>query len=337
MNYGLKRFCCMVLGLSIVLAFATTEAADFGPLQTTNRFPLHMLVLTPRPVNAGLPDQGVVEATLAVEYSNTFFDHRNERWDVLIDTEVLIAELSMICGLTEKLAVKLDAPMISMQGGFLDGFLENFHDFLGLPNYDRENRPKNDFAYRVAKDDRLWLQGESGGLRVGDARFSAQYALPSMTLVGRPFRSSVLATVKTPTGDADTGLGSGRFDFGFFLPAKWRGTRWSFHVMPGFIWVDDPQTSGARVSARNSTSLFACAAYEYNQRWRWLAQLNYYSSPFEKSGLDELDDGALELVIGFQRTLSKMCYWEFAFSEDLTLAVPDFNIRIGMTWRLSIK
>jgi hypothetical protein len=322
-----------LLGVVVLLALEVKASDDYGPLKTCNRFPLHMLVLTPRPVSADLPKQGSFGATLAAEYSNTYFNYRNARWDLVVDTEVLVAELSTVYGVTERWAVRLDVLMISMQGGFLDGFLQNYHDVLGVSNYGREDRPKNEFAYRATKDGQLWVQGESGALQISDIRISTQYALPSMTLLGHALDSSVMATLKVPTGDADSGLGSGQYDVGMFLPIKWNGDRWSFYLMPGFLWIDDPQTSGARVSARNMTSIFAGAAFEYNEKWRWLAQLNYYSSPLEETGLEELDDGALELAFGIQRTLSPSLYWEFAFSEDLTLAVPDFNIRLAMTWR----
>lgn len=328
-----RQICCVVLCIGTL--WGAAAAADHGPLQTTNRFPLHMIVLTPRPVNAALPGRGVLVTTLAMEYSNTFFDFRNDRWDIVADMEMLVGELSMAYGVTEDLAFRMDIPMISMQDGFLDGFLENYHDLLGVGNYGRERRPKNEFSYRAAKEGRLWFQGESFGLRMGEIRASGQLALPALRLGGHPLTSSVLGTLKIPVGDTDSGVGSGKYDVGFFLPVKWKGDRWAFHVMPGAIWIDDPKTLGAQVSARNSISLLAGAAYDYSHKWRVLAQLNYYSSPFEKTGLDELDSGALELSFGIQRTLSKTLYWEFAFGEDLTRAVPDFNVRLGMTWRFS--
>jgi hypothetical protein len=329
------QLCSTVIGIAVILGAVALANADYGPLQTTNRFPLHWVVLTPRAVSAELPGQGTLETTFALEYSNTYFDYRNSRWELLIDMEVLVADLSIVYGVCETFAIRLDLPMISMQDGFLDGFLENYHDFLGVSNYNRENRPKNDFAYRVAKDGELWIQGEAAAWQLGEARFSTQFSLPAVKIAGQPLNSSFLATVKIPTGDAGKGLGSERFDVGFFLPIHWKRSRWSVHLMPGALWIDDPKTLGAQVSARNSVSLLAGTAFEYNDKWRWLAQLNYYTSPFEKTGLDELDDGALELSFGFQRTLSQSLYWEFAFGEDLTLAVPDFNIRLGMTWRFN--
>ena len=319
--------------MALVLGLETVAPADYGPLQTTNRFPLHMLVLTPRPTNARLPGQGNLDATLAVEYSSTFYEYRNARWDLLVDMELLVTELSMAYGVTEKLAVRLDVPMLSMRDGFLDGFLQNYHDFLGVPNYDRENRPADTFAFRASKDGRLWIEGQSDAGCMGDMRLSAQFALTPVILGGYPVTSTVLATLKLPTGDARSGMGSGQFDAGLFLPMQWNRLRWSLYLMPGFLWINDPQTLGAEVSARDSWSLFGGFAYTYNDKWRWLAQVNYYSSPFEESGLNELDAGALELALGFQRSLNEAIYLEFAFCEDLTRTVPDFNMRLGLTWR----
>ena len=321
------------LAVALVLGTGASAGSDDGPLQTTNRFPLHMLVLTPRPTNAELPGKAILETTFALEYSSTYFENSNSRWNFLLDMEMLVGDITMAYGVSEKLALRLDIPLISMQDGFLDGFLQNYHDFLGVPNYGRENRPGDAYAYRVTKDDRIWLLGKKDRLRLGDVRLSMQIALSPLALSGHSLNSAVLVTLKLPTGDAGSGTGSGRSDAGLFVPMQWCGARWSFYLMPGAIWVNDPQTVDAAVSARNSISLFTGAAYRCNHRWRWLAQVNCYSSPFEASGLNALDRGAMELSIGFQRTLSRSLYWEFAFCEDLSRAVPDFNIRSGLTWR----
>lgn len=335
MNYYRGLFFSILLGGLFFSEPAAMADVDYGPLQTTNRFPLHMMVLTPRAVKAETPEKAHWEITLAAEYSSTYFNFRNPSWELIIDMEMLVADLSLVYGVTENFALRLDLPLISMQDGFLDGFLGNYHDLLGVSNYDREDRPKDDYLYRVSKDGKPWLRGESGGLQMGEAKISTQFSLPSMALAGRDLAGSLLLTLKLPTGDADQGLGSGRFDVGVFLPIHWKGARWSAYVMPGSIWVDDPETLGAQVSARNSISMLAGAAFRYNDKWRWLAQLNYYTSPFEKTELDELDNGTKELIFGVQRKVSRKFYWEFAFGEDLTRSVPDFNLRLGMTWCFS--
>jgi len=188
----------LIATLVIFVAIGPWALADPGPLQSTNRFPLHMFVLTPRPVKATPPGGGELITSLALEYSNTHFDFRNQRWDLIIDMEVMIAELSMVYGLNEILALRVDLPFISPRDGFLDGFLENYHDFLGVPNYGREDRPKNEFAYRVTKDNRVWIDGKTDTFRIGESRFSALAALPSLQLGSQSVDSSILLTLKIP-------------------------------------------------------------------------------------------------------------------------------------------
>jgi hypothetical protein len=250
-----------------------------------------------------------------------------------MDMEMTVVDLSLAYGLTPHLALRLDVPLVSMNSGFLDGFLESYHDALGVGNYGRENRPRNAFAYAVRKDDRLWVEGESGGFRWADVTLAAQWALP---LAGelRQWSSALMASVKLPTGNTRLGYGSGKIDAGLFLPSQWSGAPWTVYLMPGFMWRGDPDTTGADVSARNGAALFLGAAYAYSDKWRWLAQLNYFTSPLEKTGIKRLDDGALELAVGFQRLIGKNRHVEFAFCEDpFTLAAPDFNIRLGLVWR----
>jgi hypothetical protein len=321
----------LALGLLMVSAAGDRAAAGSGPLQSTNRLPLHLLFLKPRPVPVHGPARGDLEVGVAAEYSNTYFDYRNNHWDVLMDMEMMVVELSLVYSPASRTALRLDLPFVSMGSGFLDGFLENFHDALGVSNYGREKRPKNEYAYRVAKDGLSWVQGEQGTLEIADTVVSGQYELfknsGALNISG-----SLLMSLKLPTGDPDRGLGSGAFDFGLFIPMRWSAEPWSFFLMPGAAFIGDPQTRGADVSARNTVTLFGGVAYEYSPRTTWLVQLNYYTSPIEQTGLEDLDDGSLELDIGFQRALAEYCVMEFVFGEDLTRALPDFNLRLGLRW-----
>ena len=334
MKYFFGQLSCLMIALSVISVSNAWPYA--GPLQTANRFPLHMLVLTPRPVAAQTPAQGQAEATMALEYSSIFYDYRNDRWDFLIDMEILVVDLSMVYGITDNLAIRLDLPFVSMRDGFLDGFLQNYHDALGVSNYGREDRPTDTFAYRATKDGTLWIQGESDALKLGEVRVSTQVGFPPASMGGGILHSAALFTVKLPTGDSNQGMGSGETDVGFYLPVQWNRMQWSFFLMPGTAWISDPETLGAQVSARNSLSLFAGAAWRSSSQWCWLVQANYYSSPFESSGLNELDTGALELSLGFQRSISNALSLEFVFSEDLTRPVPDFNLRLGLTWKFGV-
>ena len=146
---------------------------------------------------------------MAAEYSNTFFDHQNEHWDVLMDMEILVAEVSLVYSPAERIALRLDLPLVSMGGGFLDGFLENYHDALGVSNYGREKRPKNEYGYQVTKDGLTWVHGEQGTLEIADMVVSTQYDVMKAH-GGLNMTGSLMMSLKLPTGDPDRGaIGEG--------------------------------------------------------------------------------------------------------------------------------
>lgn len=319
------------IAMALLMWTFSPACADYGPLQTTNRFPLHLMFLKPRPVNADLPPEGEAEATFAVEYSNTYFQQENSRWDVLMDMEMLVVDLSVIYGVTSRLACKIDLPVVSMNEGFLDDILGDFHDLIGVGNYNREDRPSDTFGYRVTKDGELWVEGDNGASKLADATVSAQYALTRPRSSGNA-ASSLLLSVKVPIGDEELGFGSGAFDFGIYVPIQWSGKLWSFYLMPSMAIINDPKTGSADVKARNSYGLFGGVAYDYSERLTVVAQLNNYSSPIEKTGISDLDDGTAELDVGFHYRIESGWIVEFAFCEDLTMAAPDFNVRLGLRW-----
>lgn len=306
-------------------------AADYGPMQAANRFPLHLMFLTPKPVPADLPPSGALDATVSFDYSNTYLKKSSGDWDVLIDMEMSVLGLDLAYGIGSRWAVRLDMPVVSMDDGFLDGFLENFHDALDVGNYDREERPKNQFAYSIVKSDQVWFEGRPGGIELADTTLSAQYELIRPKL-RRPLLSTLLISLKLPAGDKDIGLGSGNFDLGLFLPSRWRCKPWALHFMPGFVVVGDPKTDQPNVATQNVYALFAGVAYDYNEFWTWLMQINAYSTPLEFTDIEALDDGAVDLAIGLHYRLARHWLFEFSFSEDLTRTAPDFTVRFALRW-----
>ncbi len=325
------RSALMLLGCFVWLALPYMAGADYGPIQAANRFPLHLMFLTPRPVSADLPPPGVLDASLSFDYSNTYLNKSNDTWEVLIDMEMSVLDLDLVYGIGSRWAVRLDMPVVYMDDGYLDGFLENFHNAIGVGNYDRHERPKNQFAYRAVKSDRVWFEGRPGRIELADTTLSAQYELLQPKR-GRPLASTLMISLKLPTGENDAGLGSGNVDWGLFLPSTWRFEPWSLYVMPGFIIVGDPKTGEPDVSTRDVYSLFSGLAYDFNESWTWLLQVNTYSSPLEFTDIEPLDDGAVDVAIGLHYRVAHNWLLACSFSEDLTRTAPDFTVTIALRW-----
>jgi hypothetical protein len=332
-----KKFAAMALVIrsAVVLVvwmvgmgYPSLSTADHGPIQSANRFPLHLMFLTPTPLSAELPPPGFLEATMSFDYSNTFINKSNSTWDLVIDMEMTVLGLELGYGIGSHWALRLDLPLVRMGDGFLDGLLENYHRALGVGNYDRHLRPKNQFAYRVIKSNQVWFEGEPDRIELADPTLSLQYELVRPKL-RRDLLSTLMIRLKLPAGDKEIGLGSGNFDLGLFAPSKWRFDPLSLHLMPGYVIVGDPETDGPRIAAKNLYGLFAGVAYDLNESWAWLLQLNAYSTPLEDTGIESLDDGALDLTIGFTYQLAHHWLFELSFSEDLTRTAPDFTVRFA--------
>ena len=327
----------LLCGLMVVLGLNLAFADEFGPLHVKNRFPLYLMFLSPTPVGAHGLSAGELRSVLAVDYSAIYFSHANSQWDFLMDMEMTTFDLALAYGLTPRVTIRLEMPLVSMNGGFLDGFLENYHDALGLPNYGREERPKNTFGYHVANQGETWIDGDSDGFQWADMTFSLQYQLTRPNRRRNPWEAALMGRIKFPVGDTDRGLGSGNYDFGFYLPVQWSRPPWNIYFMPGVAMISDPDPPERRIEARNSYSFFAGVGYAYTERLNLLIQVNYMSSPLENTGISELDDGGLELALGFQYQLGRFWAMEFAFCEDLTRAAPDFTLHLGLTWRYLSK
>lgn len=319
----------------LLILSASPVRADQGPLQLKNRFPLHLLFLTPRPLPSRTPAGGNQETSLALDYSPVYFSHSNQDWDFLIDLEMTTADLSFRYGLTSRMAVKVDLPFVSLNAGFLDRFLEGYHDTLGVANYGRQERPDNAFAYRVSHKGRTWIDAPAGTFELADLTLSAQWqALGGSN--AQTWAGSLVLSLKVPSGNADHGMGSGQFDYGLFATADRRVGPLSFYLMTGVAVNHDPDTLGARIRTRPSYAWFGAIGYHYSDRATWWVQVNAYTSPIEETGISEVDQPAAELGLGLHYLVDRNWQIEFAFGEDLTRAAPDFTVRIGLAWKYQI-
>ncbi|MDM8524487.1 DUF3187 family protein [Desulfococcaceae bacterium HSG8] len=331
-----KFFHPLLILVCIILFHVTDVWAEVGkgPLHVRNQFPPHLMFLKPVPDSPLLVPRDQWEFSLAADYASVFTDASSDEWSVLADMEMTMLELSIAYGITEYLSLSLDVPLVSMNDGFLDGFLENYHDALGVSNYGREKRPKDEFGYELKKGGETWFSGESGGLHLADISISAKLSLTDEKSGIFPASVSLAYTLKVPLGDESSGFGSGRFDHGISLLSQFRFSSFAFYLNPGIIFLSDPETSGAHVSVNNIFGVFAGGEYIYDKSLALSAQLNYYTSPFKNTGLRSLDDDTLELALGFTYELAHGMKLEFAFCEDLTYSSPDFNVHTRVIYEI---
>ena len=225
--------------------------ADHGPLHASNRFPLFWMFLSPGMLPAEQPRQGQCDSRLALDYSSLHFDFHNEQWMWLMDMETTIVAISCTYGISDRWSMGVELPLIAMNSGFLDVFLEGFHNTLNVPNYGRELRPHNAYAFVVENNGETWIEGDSGQVAPADTTFFLSYQLTRRPSLKTGISSCLTLGLQLPTGSRQQGYGSGSFDVGLYLPMQWDGKRTGVFMMPAI------HSSGriAQVTATSTTGI----------------------------------------------------------------------------------
>lgn len=326
-------FRCLILLFSFSV-FSTTicSAKGMGPLHAINRVPTHLMFLTPVPTAPADPAYGRLQTELDIDYARIFFSNRSTHWQTLADMEMTVVTFSLEYQLSRRFWIGAGIPIAGMNSGILDDFVEGFHETFGLPNNNRCGRSKNEFGYLLRKDGRDWISAKSGGFHLADSRVSLRMALLRNTS-NLPLNIDLQYLLKLPLGSADAGFGSGRFDHGLFLPMQLNSAPWSIYFMPGWILPAPPDTLGADVAVNPMGAAFLGVEYAPSPGLSLLGQVNFYTSPLETTGIRQLDQDSMELVLGISGQITSGTVLEMAFSEDLTRNAPDFSVHIGMKLR----
>jgi len=326
MSKKVLQLACILLWIWIYIQWPhAVYCAELGPLRAQQRYPLYLMFLTPEPDSPRLIEKGHFMASLSIDYTSIYIDETSKEWSALMDMEMTVVDFLFIYGITDRVNISLALPWISQNGGFLDSPLETYHDFFGFPNYGRENGPVNEFGYHISVDDEDWFNDRSGGLHLGESVLSVKVRM-SNTGNHEGLTSSIFYALKIPTGDADHGFGSGRFDQGLVFLNQYRVSPFILYLNPGVVLLSDPKTQGADIDINNIMTLLAGIEYNVNDTWSLMGQLNFVTSPFRNTGIEQMDQDSLELTLGFAVLISHDKTFEFAFSEDLTRTAPDFTV-----------
>ena len=304
-----------------------------GPLGVLNHFPPHMMFLTPRPHAPQTVASKTFSGALSFDYFSVYSNASSYDHTILMDMEAMVVDFRLDYGLTDKLSFGLRVPMVSMQDGFMDNSLEWFHHSLGLPNYGKERRPKNQFAYRIKEDGQPCFQSKKGGLNLLDSTVFTQINLIDLKKK-IPAKIDLTYEVKLPIGDETAGFGSGALDYGFFIPIQFSFSRLNAYLMPGYIRIGSPRLNNTDISVRDIKSFFIGCEYPYTSNVSLVAQINAYTSPFGNTGIERLDNASAELALGLRWAVTSKINTEMAFCEDLTRSAPDFNLHLMMDFKI---
>lgn len=315
--------------LALCCSVASPVCADFSatPFATTNQSPLIQLYGLPRDSSAGITPHGTTFLRLSHDLTSNYTSSTNSREQVTLDSENYRTTISARYGISPRWEIGIDIPYISYNGGFLDGFIVNWHDTFGLPQGGRNItvRDRTRISYRVNRNQLLDRDSAASG--PGDIALNAGYQV---------YRSSstqvaLKGGIKLPSGSSSSLLGSGSTDMQLQLCASTtKGTFGTFGAVGVLAMAD----SHILAEQHNPVAGLAMAGLGW-QAAPWLAfkaQLNGVTSLYRNSTLAEVGSPSLLLITGGTIDLSHGYLLDMGVAEDVAVATaPDVSFHLSLS------
>lgn len=307
----------LLLGLAPAgAAQSLPEYAPVNPLTQSRSGLYFQPYREPRPGHLGVEVR--LDYGSAIEYNIP-----SPRPSYLLDGEFLRLELAAARDVNARLFLFGGVSASGAYAGFLDGFLNWYHNLLGFRLPERTSRPNNSFAYQLALNNRVTLSCSPSDLFLGDARLGAGYR-PSPW-----FQTALALTLPTTTGPAGYGRGTISVSALNTLHAH-LGPRFVYEGSLGLGWTP---THG-ELSAYQKT-VFAAATsglrFRFWGRQSLFANVWYHSPYYHETTLHALDRRELSLDFGWLLATKSGKEWRIGMTEDLEPSGPaiDITFRLG--------
>ncbi len=294
------------------------RAGEFLSVRDEN--PLLRGVYLPMPVQSAAGDGTALEGTLAVE--NTINAEARGAESLFVDGEALLLRLSLDAPLAPRWRARLSLPLVRDSGGALDGIIDRWHGWFGLPRGDRPVYARDQL--RLSYQGAVTIDRRESHSGIGDA--AAEIGWYAVENPGRAL--SIWAGVEAPTGSARDLTGNGAWDAGLWVHAALRGKRWQGGLEAGVLRPFGDDLFGGQAK-RASMFGRAAAGYSFSQAWILRVQLEAQSARLKDTQLRFLGP-SLVGSLGLERRAGPWSV-QAGFSEDAAVDTsPDvtFFLRI---------
>ncbi len=311
--------------ISLVFFLSYPALSFEGPLQVNNLYPIFLHADQPYMEKAGMESS----MSYSLSHSSTYTVQSSGHWDIFLDMELTELNFRYKRIIKDVAEFDMDVPVLIVGGGFMDGFLAEYHSAFGFPDYGRSARPENDFLYEVRRDGNLIVKGRSG-IRLGDIRLAVKKPL----IASDGFGLSVRGDVELPVGNAKEGYGNGSIDAGLALLLDKRITdRIMTYANLGAVFPGDVR-GYEKVDLKNFVYGGAGVEAYIGKGVSFLVQLQGQSQVYPETDLSAVDRDAWLLVIGGRYKTGKRSF-DLSLTEDInTSGAPDFIL--NLTYKLNL-
>lgn len=307
-------------------------ADGFGPLPVRNFQPFQQLVLNLPGDRAAVLKPGALDLRVELAQTATIANEQGPQTQVTMKYETLRSGLFLRYGMTDRLEVALEVPVLYRYEGFMNGVIQATERATTGLAPARKALQNTNYAFNVTSNGRTIMNGTDGAVGLGDSTLMAKYQVVTESAVAPAI--SIRAAVKVPTGDASQFFGSGSPDFGLGLAVEKKvGDRWILYANVNGVL---PTGSISGFSLQPTVSGMVATEYLWSENFSLTLHFDYYSTPFHGTGADFFDKGVTEVAAGFSYRIRPHLLWQVYGVENvdfITGSAADFTLSTVVTYR----
>lgn len=320
--------------IAVTVPACVTNPEMYGPMPVRNNHPAQLTVMHMDPADASVLPAGRTTWRTDFAYTSLFlFGNDSVGGSWFMDGELLRGALDARLGLGHGLQLGVQLAGAHTSGGFLDNFVEDYHDTLGLPDQNRS----------TSEDDRFRVQASVGAATLWQMdESSAEFMDLPIQLTWQlrepgedRFGVAVRGGVELPIGDQSDGYGNGEIDasIGTLFDYRSNGIGFNGHFQHTFAGTPR-QARDTGLKFEDVTSIGLGTELPLDDGFHALVQVEWETSTLRNLGPKTAAREQLLLWVGGRYQTSPEWQVEIGFGEDLRgLASPDFTAWLGIIYR----
>lgn len=300
-----------------------------GPVPVVTNGPIVASLFPIAPRRAATEPEGRTRIATDLSYSSVFENGRDPVSRVVLDGEIARATFGVRHGVGPSTDVEVQLSARFASAGFLDAFVEGWHDAFGLPNGGREARPRDDYAMRVDQGGRRAFELASDEVLLGDVPvLVTQSVLDERTHgVGLALR----AGVELPLGSESKGGGNGGVDWGGGVLLERSFGRFTFTAGGYALSAATPDSfQKAGLAVQDPRAVHVGLETRWNDDASILVGLRWNTAATRDVFIEEIDGDVLELDTALAWDVDAVGRFHLGLSEDVIAASgPDWTAFVG--------
>ncbi len=321
-----KIFLRNFLGLGILFFPSLLQAVEITPFYTQNQSPLVQIFGLPSIGNPTVLPPKKADVRMIFDYTSNYVEDSNPRENILLDGESARITLDVRYGIERTFEVGVSIPYIIESGGFLDGFIIDYHNTFGFPQGGRDQAPRNRLLYQYQKDGQQLLQINQSSQGIGDIQFMGGFQLYESPM--KSSRAIALRTsLKLPTGDSGQLHGSGSTDLALWITAgdDYKVAIGHFSIFGAAGIMGMTRGNVLPDQQRHGVGFGSLGAGWSPARWiAFKVQANGHTAFYKDSALRELNANSVQLTIGGTLAFTERIALDLGITEDVIVkTAPD--------------